>query len=49
MHPKQSFVDPLTPRKKHERHINTQKMLIYHKYDTVGPPDVKNIRWPTLD
>ena len=27
MHPKQSFVDPLTPRKKHERHINTPKML----------------------
>ena len=25
-------------------------MLIYHKYDTVGPPDnIKNIRWPTLD
>ena len=23
-------------------------MLIYHKYDTVGPP-IKNIRWPTLD
>ena len=24
-------------------------MLIYPKYDTVGPSDIKNIRWPTLD